>query len=161
MRVIIGVMGPGEQATAADVRMAYELGQGIAVAGWVLLTGGRPVGVMDAASRGAKSVGGLTIGILPSNCREDAADAIDLAIVTGMGNGRNIINVLSSSVVISCGLGAGTASEIALAIKMSKPVVLLNCSDRDRQFWQHLAHYPLGIADNVEAAIALVRQHLS
>lgn len=161
MRTIIGVMGPGEQATAADVRVAYELGQAIAAAGWVLLTGGRPVGVMAAASQGAKSVGGLTIGILPSDRREDAADAIDLPIVTGMGNGRNIINVLSSSVMISCGLGAGTVSEVALAIKTGKPVVLLNLSDPDRQFLQNLASYPLGMANTVEAAIARVHQYLT
>jgi uncharacterized protein (TIGR00725 family) len=54
MAEIIGVMGPGEQATAVDVQMAYDLGQKIAAAGWVLLTGGRPAGVMEAASRGAK-----------------------------------------------------------------------------------------------------------
>lgn len=160
MQTIIGVMGPGEQATARDVQVAYDLGQAIATAGWVLLTGGRPVGVMEAASQGAKSAGGLTIGILPSKCREDAADAIDIPIVTGMGNGRNIINVLSSSVIISCGLGAGTASEVALAIKTGKPIVLLNLSEMDCQFFQNLASYPLGIADHVGDAIALVRQFL-
>lgn len=161
MQAIIGVMGPGEQATALDRQVAYELGQGIAAAGWILLTGGRPIGVMEAASRGAKSAAGLTIGILPSDRREDASDAIDIPIVTGMGNGRNIINVLSSSVIISCGLGAGTASEVALAIKMGKPVVLLNLSEADRQFFQNLAPYPLGIASHVEKAIALTRLHLS
>jgi hypothetical protein len=154
-------MGPGEQATAADIRVAYELGQAIAAAGWVLLTGGRPVGVMEAASQGAKSAGGLTIGILPSDHREDASEAIEIPILTGLGNGRNIINVLSSSVIISCGLGAGTASEVALAIKTGKPIVLLNLSDPDRQFFQNLASYPLGMADRVEAAIDLAHQFLS
>lgn len=161
MQVIIGVMGPGEQATAMDRQVAYELGQRIAAAGWILLTGGRPVGVMESASRGAKSAGGLTVGILPSDLREDASDAIDIPIVTGMGNGRNIINVLSSSVIISCGLGAGTVSEVALAIKTGKPVVLLNFSEVDRQFLQNLASYPLGMASSVGEAIELTRQYLS
>lgn len=161
MQTIIGVMGPGEQATTADVQVAYELGREIAAAGWTLLTGGRPVGVMEAASRGAKSVGGLTIGILPSDRREDASDAIDIPIVTGMGNSRNIINVLSSSVIISCGLGAGTASEVALAIKAGKPLVLLNLSETNQQFFQNLASYPLGIADNAVETISLVDRYLS
>lgn len=161
MQIIIGVMGPGKQATAADLQVAYELGQAIATSGWTLLTGGRPVGVMEAASRGAKSTGGMTIGILPSDRRQDASDAIDIPIVTGMGNGRNIINVLSSSVIISCGLGAGTASEVALAIKTGKPVVLLNLSEPDQQFFQNLATYPLGIAGSVLEAIALVRHYLT
>ena len=43
-----------------------------------------------------------------------------------MGNGRNVINVLSSDVVIACAGGAGTISEVALALKSSKPVILLN-----------------------------------
>jgi len=102
-------MGPGDKATTSDINRAYHLGQLIADNGWVLLTGGRNVGVMDAASRGAKMVGGLTIGILPSNDTRAMSDAVDIAIVTDMGNARNSINVLSSDVVIACGMGIGTA----------------------------------------------------
>lgn len=69
-KIVVGVMGPGDKATTTDINRAYRLGQLIADNGWVLLTGGRNVGVMDAASRGAKMVGGLTIGILPSNDTE-------------------------------------------------------------------------------------------
>jgi uncharacterized protein (TIGR00725 family) len=161
MTEIVGVMGPGEQATVEDVEMAYELGREIAQAGWILLTGGRPVGVMEAASRGAKSAGGLTMGILSGDRREDVSSAVDIPIVTGMGNGRNIINVLSSSVIISCGLGPGTASEVALAIKIRKPVIFLNVSTVDQQFFQNLAGYSLGVASRVGEAIALIHQSLS
>ncbi len=63
-KIIIGVMGPGEKATVTDVQNAYELGKFIAQKGWVLLTGGRNVGVMDAANKGAKSVNGLTASYL-------------------------------------------------------------------------------------------------
>lgn len=62
---IVGVMGPDENATVIDCDRAYALGAGIAAAGWVLLTGGRAVGVMEAARRGAKAGGGLTVKILP------------------------------------------------------------------------------------------------
>lgn len=156
-RVVIGVMGPGATATAADLEFAYELGQRIAVAGWVLLTGGRNVGVMDAASRGAKQAGGLTIGILPTEQLTGISDAIDIPILTGVGSARNNINVLSSQVVIACGMGLGTASEIALALKANKPVILLNTSAEAQAFFQTLAPEKIQIADHPEAVIEIVR----
>lgn len=63
---IIGVMGPGDGATQADIKYACKLGKLIAEQNWILLTGGRNSGVMNAASKGAKKSGGLTVGILPS-----------------------------------------------------------------------------------------------
>ncbi|MEB3343515.1 MAG: hypothetical protein VKJ25_22540, partial [Okeania sp.] len=87
-KIIIGVMGPGSGATSVDLKNAYKLGQLIAQESWVLLTGGRNMGVMDAASRGAKSVNGLTIGILPGNNVDGISEAVDIPIVTDMGNSR-------------------------------------------------------------------------
>lgn len=159
-KTIIGVMGPGEQALEADVQAAYELGKRIAKVGWVLLTGGRNSGVMDAAGRGAKSAGGLTVGILPTCDLNNTSDAVDIAIVTDMGNARNAINVLSSQVVIACGMGAGTASEVALALKAGKPVVLLNATKENQQFFQQLAQQQVYVAANPEEAIAIVNQLL-
>lgn len=138
-KIIVGVMGPGERATAADLQNAYQLGQLIAQQGWLLLTGGRNVGVMDAVNQGAKSANGLTIGILPGNSTDGASKAVDIAIVTDMGNARNNINVLSSDVIIACGIGAGTVSEIALALKASKKVILLNDSTTSQGFFTQLA----------------------
>ncbi|MEL6500189.1 MAG: cytochrome, partial [Cyanobacteria bacterium J06623_1] len=66
-KIIIGVMGAGDRATSEDLKSAYLLGQAIAENNWVLLTGGRNVGVMDAASRGAKASDGLIVGILPGS----------------------------------------------------------------------------------------------
>lgn len=158
---IIGVMGPGEQATGSDRQVAYELGYQIAQAGWVVLTGGRNTGVMDAASRGAKAAGGLTIGILPTSDRRNMSTAVDLAIVTDLGNARNNINVLSSEVVIACGMGLGTASEVALAIKAGKPVVLLNTSLESQQFFLRFSNQLVLIAETVADAIAITRQQLN
>jgi hypothetical protein len=138
-KIIIGVMGPGEQATATDLQNAYELGKLIAQQGWVLLTGGRNVGVMDAANQGAKSANGLTIGILPGNNTNDVSESVDLAIVTNLGNARNNINVLSADVVIACGMSAGTAAEIALALKANKKVILLNNDQEGKLFFQRLS----------------------
>ena len=122
---IIGVMGGG-LASPADGDTAYRLGGLIAKKGWILLNGGRKAGIMHASAEGAKAHGGLTIGILPDNSCQGASEFIDIPIITGMGNARNCINVLSSDVVVACPGGAGTLSEIALALKNNKPVILLN-----------------------------------
>ena len=157
-KIIIGVMGPGEQATANDLQNAYELGKLIAQQGWVLLTGGRNVGVMDAASRGAKSENGLTIGILPGNNTNGISAAVDIAIITDLGNARNNINVLSSDVVIACGMGAGTASEIALALKSNRKVILLNDSKESQVFWEKISPESIYVAESLGDAIAVVKE---
>lgn len=154
-KIIIGVMGAGKSATAPDLAIAYQLGQAIAENNWVLLTGGRKSGVMDAASRGAKAGGGLVIGVLPSNNIAAMSDAVDLPIVTDMGNARNNINVLSSEIIIACGMGLGTASEVALALKNHKPVILLNQTELTHQFFASLTTENLFYTQTVEQAIAL------
>lgn len=160
-KIIIGVMGPGEQASSTELDNAYELGKQIATQGWVLLTGGRNTGVMNAASKGAKAVGGLTVGILPTNNTTALSDAVDIAIATDMGNARNNINVLSSDVVIACGMGTGTASEIALALKNGKKVILLTDHQQSQQFFTALSKDQVFLARNPEEAIALVKDILS
>ncbi|MBD1904689.1 TIGR00725 family protein [Funiculus sociatus GB2-A5] len=160
-KIIIGVMGPGANATETDLQNAYKLGNLIAQSGWVLLTGGRNAGVMDAASKGAKAANGLTIGILPTNDTSAVSNAVDIAIVTDMGNGRNNINVLSSNVVIACGMGAGTASEIALALKNHKKVILLTNHPESKVFFQSLSEDSILIANTPAAAIEIVKEVLS
>ncbi len=160
-KTIIGIMGPGNNATAVDLENAYKLGKAIALKGWVLLTGGRNLGVMEAASKGAKEVDGLTIGILPGNSTLGLSEAIDIAIMTDLGNARNNINVLSSDVVIACGMGAGTASEIALAIKNKKKVILLNNHGSSQEFFQEIAPKNVVIANSPESAIETVEEILA
>jgi uncharacterized protein (TIGR00725 family) len=160
-KIIIGVMGPGEKVTETDVQNAYELGKLIAQNEWVLLTGGRNVGVMDAASLGAKSANGLTVGILPEDSGEGISEAVDIAIFTDMGNARNNINVLSSGVVIACGMGAGTASEIALALKANKKVILLSDNEESKVFFTKLSSDNVYIVDSAADAIATIKVILS
>jgi hypothetical protein len=125
-RIIIGVMGSGDDARKIDCDMAFELGACIAREGWVVLSGGRNKGIMDAVSKGANSAGGLTLGIIPYGNTDLASEWVDIPIVTNMGSARNNINVLSSDVVVACGnISSGTLSEIALAIKAKKPTILL------------------------------------
>lgn len=152
-------MGPGETATPAVREAAYGLGRRIAESGWLVLTGGRNVGVMDAACRGAKSAGGLTIGVLPGESPRGMSEFIDIPIFTGMGSARNQINVLSSQVVIACGMGPGTASEIALAIKAKKPVILLHSDSKSTQFFQSLTDR-IALADDPAQAIDQARQYI-
>ncbi len=122
---VIGVMG-GAAANESVLAQAYELGQRIAVQGWILLNGGRNAGVMLASAKGAKEKNGLTIGILPGADKTKANPYIDIAIATNMADARNLINVLSSDVVIACPGSAGTLSEIALALKNNRHVIALN-----------------------------------
>ncbi|MDI6713376.1 MAG: TIGR00725 family protein [Anaerosomatales bacterium] len=125
MRTVIGVMGSGHPLDAASEARARALGRLIAEAGFVLLTGGRAAGVMDACSAGAKEAGGLVVGVLPDADAASASRHLDVAIRTGMGDARNVINVLSSDVVIALPGGAGTLSEVAHALKAGKPVIVL------------------------------------
>jgi uncharacterized protein (TIGR00725 family) len=160
-KIIIGVMGPGNDASLADLNHAYALGQEIALQGWILLTGGRKAGVMDAGSRGAKAAGGLTLGILPTENSQGISEAVDIAIFTDLGNARNNINVLSSDVVIACGMGLGTASEVALALKNGKNVILLTENQDSKRFFSNLSPEKVFFAETPTEAIALVKKILS
>ena len=134
--LIVGVMGGGN-VDDKEAQNAYQLGKLIADQGWVLLNGGRNAGVMASSARGARENGGLTIGILPDETAWGASPFIQIPILTGMGNARNCINVLSSHVVVACTGGAGTISEIALALKNSRTVILLDFDIRD-MFIRHV-----------------------
>ena len=159
-KTIVGVMGPGSGASETDRKNAYTLGMLIAREGWVLLTGGRNVGVMDASSRGAKAANGLVVGILPDESDRKRSEAVDIAIITDMGSARNNINILSSDVVIACGMGVGTASEVALALKANKPVILLTNHQESQRFFKSLSNDTISLADSPEAAIQLVKEAL-
>ena len=160
-RPVIGVMGGGS-ATEAECAVAEAFGRLVAQAGWALLCGGRPVGIMEAAARGAHEAGGFVVGILPG--RQDkpaeASAHLDLAIVTGMGDARNAINVLSSHVVVVCPGGPGTISEVALALKCGRPVILLGWDAPAGLFPQQVASGALRLAATPEAARDMVMDAL-
>lgn len=95
---------------------------------------------MEAACRGARQAGGLTVGLLPSTDAHAANPAVVLPIVTGMGEARNVILIHSAEAVVAVGGGWGTLSEIALARRAGLTVVGL-------QSWQ-----PSGAENLVEPA---------
>ena len=120
----IAVIGAG-QCDAQTAALAEEVGRRLAQAGATLICGGLG-GVMEVACRGAKSAGGLTLGILPGTNRKDANRWVDIPIPTGLSEARNIIVVRSAQAVIAVGGEFGTLSEIAFALKLGIPVIGLN-----------------------------------
>ena len=117
----IAVIGPSA-GTPAELAIGEAVGRGIAEAGGILVCGGMG-GVMEAAAGGCADAGGRSVGILPSESRLDANPYVTIAVATGMGEARNAIVVRTADVVIAVHGEFGTLSEIALALKMGKPVV--------------------------------------
>jgi uncharacterized protein (TIGR00725 family) len=134
-RICIAIVGPGDGASQDAIDDATKVGQLVAARGWITITGGRDVGVMRAATSSAAAVGGLTVGILPSAERRDAAADITIAIPTGLGEARNAILVAAADAVIACGMSAGTASEVALALRTGKPTVLVRPTPESAMFF--------------------------
>lgn len=119
--VFIGVVGGGA-CSPTEARLAEEVGREIACRGATLVCGGLG-GVMEAACKGAREAGGSTVGILPGNSRLDANPYVDIPIVTGMGEMRNVIIIKSVDAVIAIDGEFGTLSEIAHALRNGIPVV--------------------------------------
>jgi uncharacterized protein (TIGR00725 family) len=121
MKKLVAVIG-GSVIKDEEIRqIAFETGKEIASRGYVLVCGGMG-GVMEEASKGAKSVGGLVVGILPGKDTTDANPYIDIPVVTSMSHARNAIIVRTSDCVIAIDGEYGTLSEIALAKVINKQV---------------------------------------
>jgi uncharacterized protein (TIGR00725 family) len=123
----VGVIG-GAKCSRSVRKLAEAVGRGIAEADAVLVCGGMG-GVMEAACRGAKVAGGMTIGILPGPGRSEANECVDIAIATGINEARNLAIVRTSDVLIAVGGSYGTLSEIGFALKAGKKVVGLKTWD--------------------------------
>ena len=117
----IAVVGAGD-AAGRLYEIAEEVGREIARRGARVVCGGLS-GVMEAACRGAKEEGGVTVGILPGSDRREANAYVDVAIATGMGEMRNTLIVRSADAVIAIAGEYGTLSEVAFALKTGVPVV--------------------------------------
>ena len=155
-RRLIAVCGESNRGTALG-ELAFEVGKGIALRGAVLLCGGS-TGVMEHAARGARSEGGLTLGILASDDPDTANPFIDVALATGLGQGRNAVLVYSAQGVIAIGGGYGTLSEIALALRIGRPVVGLRTWRFERP---DQTEAPLTVVDTADEALAWIFGRLS
>jgi len=124
----VAVIGDGDPSGPDAHRVlewAEEIGQLLARAGATVVTGGLG-GVMRAASRGAVSAGGMTIGILPGADAREANEYVRLSIPTGLGVMRNLVVVTAADAVVAVGGRHGTLSEIGLALRMGRHVVALS-----------------------------------
>lgn len=121
MTPYVAVCGAGV-GDAALLRDAETVGRELGKAGAVVVCGGLG-GVMEAACRGAQGAGGVTVGLLPGLEREGGNPHLSVAIPTGMGELRNGLIVRACDALIAVGGGFGTLSEIALALKVGRPVV--------------------------------------
>jgi len=122
----ISVIGGSQVKTGSEIYdMAYQVGKNIAKKSAILVCGGLS-GVMEAACKGAKEEGGLTIGILPATEASTANRWVDIKIPTGLGYARNALVVLSADAVIAIDGADGTLSEIGYALTFKKPLIGLN-----------------------------------
>jgi uncharacterized protein (TIGR00725 family) len=119
-KLFVGVIG-GSRCSEEIAKIAFRVGEIIAEEGHYLLCGGL-TGVMEHAARGAKSKGGVTIGILPGESKATANPYIEIPIATGVGYARNAIIILTADVLIAVDGEYGTLSEIAYALIYNKPV---------------------------------------
>ncbi len=129
MKPIIAVIG-GSSCTQDEWALAHETGRLLADRGAIVVCGGLG-GVMEAAAQGAKSNGGVTVGILPGTDPAAANAYIDVPLATGLGEMRNLLIVRVAQALIAIGGGIGTLSEIALAQRTEKPVIGLHDSFRN------------------------------
>ena len=125
-RKYVAVIGGGE-ANPEVAALAFEVGRELAQGGAVVVCGGLG-GVMEAAARGVQEAGGVSIGILPDPDRRRANPYLTYAIPTNLGHARNLLIVHSADAVIAIDGSYGTISEAAIALKLGKPVIALQCA---------------------------------
>jgi uncharacterized protein (TIGR00725 family) len=148
-RPYVAVVGSG-LATDELYEMARTVGRLVAERGATVVCGGLS-GVMEAAARGATEAGGTTVGILPDEDRRRESEYLTYSVATGVGQARNLAVACSGDVVIAVGGEYGTLSEIGLARKVGRPVVVLEGWD----LGEHVTLAPSPLAA-VEAAFELI-----
>jgi len=143
-RKIIAVIG-GAEASEKHLKIAEEIGSLIAKRDAVLITGGMG-GVMSAASKGAKEANGLVIGILPTADKESANPYVDIPIVTGLNQARNVIIARTCDCAIAINGKYGTLSEIAYCLMYDVPVIGIDTWNIDA---------PIKVAKTAQQAVDL------
>jgi uncharacterized protein (TIGR00725 family) len=129
----IAVVGPGSQVSEADLAAAEQVGHLLGTAGAIVLTGGLG-GVMAAAAAGCARAGGISVGLLPGDRRQDGSSELTVCLPTGLGELRNGLLIRAADGVIAIGGSWGTLSEIALARRAGVPVLGIGgwrLADRD------------------------------
>ncbi len=157
--LVIGVMGSGADALPQEIVNAHEMGKIIAERGWITLTGGSSLGVMHSALFGAKELNphSTTIAILSQRGEaEKTSQCADVCIPTGMGEGRNNLNIVSSDFIFFCcdnpWKDPGTFSELCFAIKHKKPFLAVCSAAAGLNIWKEILKN-FGTTDNFQGVI--------
>ena len=124
---IVSVIG-GRACSTEVEEIAHKLGKKLAKVADYLVSGGLS-GTMKAVSKGFKTAGGVTIGILPCYSKADANPYVDISIPTGLGLARNVLVVKAADVVVALPGEAGTLSEVAYCLQFGIPVISLKSWD--------------------------------
>jgi uncharacterized protein (TIGR00725 family) len=111
---------------------------------------------MEAGLKGAKDAGGLTVGILPNDDPAQMSEYVDIPIITNMRSGRNHINALSSDMMVVCGMDLGTSSEVSLALRAGKTVLLVAVGDEPEAFYQKLSPENVRITKDWKEAVKMI-----
>lgn len=120
-KITISVIG-GHDISDDGEELAHNVGFLVAKVGCVLVCGGLS-GTMEAAAKGAKAGGGLTIGLLPGTDKSDANPHIDIALPTTIGYARNAMVAASAHIIIALPGSHGTSSEISYGLVYGRPVI--------------------------------------
>lgn len=167
----IGVIGQSGQISPEVALLAYEVGRHVAERGGILISGGRD-GVMEAATRGAKEAGGLTVGILPGDDVSVGNAYLDVPITTGLSfEYRSMILIHTVDAVIMLAGGNGTLGELSAAYLNRKPVVVLTPSGGwsgrirealyDQRYLDERRNVEVAFAETGAEAVATAWQFLS
>ena len=156
--MLIAVIG-ASACSAEEAKLAETVGELLAQQGVTVICGGL-TGVMEAVCRGSKTKGGLTIGILPGGDSSMANPWVDIPVVTGIGEARNVVVAKSAQAVVAIGGSYGTLNEIAYALKSGIPVIGLNTWSLSRNGREDDSIIRVQDAtEAVDKAIALARKH--
>ena len=150
-RMHIGVIGAG-LCSKREYELAYDVGIEIAKKNWILFCGGLG-GIMEGAAKGCYDSGGLTVGLLPGLEKDAANPYIQVPVPTGLDEGRNLLIIRASDVLISIAGGYGTLSEIGFALKTGKPVIGIGT-------WKDIEgiHYVSDHREAIQTASRLLRK---
>lgn len=159
---VVGVMGPGQaHAKAIDLEIAQNVGACIARQQAILLCGGM-AGVMEAAARGAVEHGGVVVGIGPTEKKTDQNNHVTIPIMTGMGAGRNFMNVLSSDALVFISVRSpGTLSELAYAIQKEVPSLVVNHTPALETLVGDLGAQNVEFFSNVDTLLAQIEERVT
>ena len=154
-RWVCTVVGSGESSARwgpETARMAFRAGEIAASYGLIVVTGGGQ-GVMSEAARGARSVGGTTIGILPTAEFKDANPFLDIVIPSGIGFARNSMTALAGDIMIAVPGGQGTLQEMSFALDYGRPVLSWDS-------WSIFPSVPMVAPDRDDLVVAWVAEQL-